>query len=113
MNLPIVAAYILFLQNQPLHTEFDYNSNRCSPLDLNKHTSHQDIQGLLLNFTMTEELINEVKQWTLDDLVDSNPDPSLSKKDKAIRWGRPGHLTPEEGEIYVSSYSYEKEGGNT
>jgi hypothetical protein len=45
-----------------------------------------------------------VKQWTLDELLESstNSPSKKNKKDKAMDWGRPGHLTKEELDVYVS-----------
>jgi hypothetical protein len=46
------------------------------------------------------------KQWTLEELLESSAVHSPSrknKKDKAMDWGRPGHLTKEELDVYVSN----------
>ena len=55
---------------------------------------------------MTDEnqLINGVKEMAINDmLADSNPQhATLGKKEKAMAWGRPGHLTKEELNVYVS-----------
>jgi hypothetical protein len=55
---------------------------------------------------MTNEVAQEqeVKQWTLEELLESstNSPGKKHKKDKAMDWGRPGHLTNEELDVYVS-----------
>lgn len=45
-----------------------------------------------------------VKQWTLEELLEpsANSPTRKNKKDKAMDWGRPGHLTREELDVYVA-----------
>jgi hypothetical protein len=54
---------------------------------------------------MTDEIIEGVKKWTLDEMLESSGDtPKKSKKDKAMNWGRPGNLTKEDLDVYVSNF---------
>ena len=48
------------------------------------------------------ELINGVKQWSLEELLEPK-DADPSKNEKVMQWGFPGHMTQEEVDIYVSS----------
>lgn len=45
-----------------------------------------------------------VKQWALEELLEppTNSPSKKNKKDKAMEWGRPGHLTKEELDVYIS-----------
>lgn len=55
---------------------------------------------------MTDEITEGVKKWTLDEMLESSGDsPKKSKKDKAMDWGRPGNLTKEDLDVYVSNCS--------
>lgn len=54
------------------------------------------------------ELVDGVKRWSLEDMLEpagANP----SKKEKAMQWGFPGHMTQAEVDIYVT---FKKEVGD-
>jgi hypothetical protein len=52
---------------------------------------------------MTDEITEGAKKWTLDEMLEpANGSDSNSKKDKAMSWGRPGHLIKQELDVYVS-----------
>ena len=58
---------------------------------------------------MTEETpIMELIPCNIEDLSpkpeDRQKEMAKSKKQKAIEWGRPGHLTETEVQVFVSSY---------
>ena len=49
-----------------------------------------------------ENITNGMKEWSLEDMS-AEASTAMSKKEKAIMWGRPGYLTTEEVKVYVSS----------
>jgi len=79
----------------------NFNSTARIPTQLESHN-----QNGTYPIRMTDGITEAVKKWTLDEMLEpSGGSPKKSKKDKAMDWGRPGHLTKEDLDVYVSNCS--------
>jgi len=52
---------------------------------------------------MTDEITEGVRKWTLNEMLEpADGAAKKNKKDKAMEWGRPGHLVQQELDVYVA-----------
>lgn len=111
---PIATIVTLIVPFKVLVLVLISNSNLNSISDIDIPSSHRQQQVQNANNTHTDtpimtdeaQLINGVAQLSLDEILgSSNPANSkMNKKEKALAWGRPGHLTQQELDIYVSVF---------
>ena len=95
-------AYLSVLVST-LSTLSNWNSSRPTLNFPTQIENHQNGNGTNPILRMTDEITEGVRKWTLNEMLEpADGAAKKNKKDKAMEWGRPGHLVQQELDVYVS-----------